>query len=85
MMSETKAEEVAGYVEEQKALAGTASEHVGVVLTTDAGERLRLQRIGGNPFSDPPTRRLVGHRVSLTGYRLGPVFRYVGDAVRELA
>ena len=55
---------------------GTGTEHTGVVLTTPEGERLVLQRIGGHPFSDPETRNLAGHDVSVEGFRLGRVFRY---------
>jgi hypothetical protein len=84
-MSNVRSEKVAGYIETQLVLGGTASEHEGVVLTTDAGERLRLQPIGGNPFSDPDTKRLIGHKVSLTGYRLGRTFRYEPDTIRELS
>lgn len=84
-MSHPKSENVAGVVETRALLEGTGSEHEGVVLTTDSGERLRLQRIGGNPFSDPLTSQLIGHKVSLTGYRLGQVFRYVQDKIREIS
>jgi len=55
----------------------TASEHVAVVLRTDEGEELILQRVGANPFKDPEGEKLVGHRVTVEGYRLGKVFRYV--------
>jgi hypothetical protein len=84
-MSNPKSESVAGFVETRAVLEGTGSEHEGVILRTDSGERLRLQRIGGNPFSDPVTIRLIGHKVSLTGYRLGQVFRYVQDKIREIS
>ena len=84
-MSNPKSESVAGVVETRVVLEGTGSEHEGVILTTDSGESLRLQRIGGNPFSDPVTRQLIGHKVSLKGYRLGKVFRYVQDKVREIS
>jgi hypothetical protein len=84
-MSNPKSETVAGYVETRDVLKGTGSEHQGVVLTTDSGEQLRLQRIGGNPFSDPETMKLIGHKVSLVGYRLGGVFRYVQDTIRQLS
>ena len=84
-MSNPKSESVAGLVETRVVLEGTGSEHEGVILTTDSGERLRLQRIGGNPFSDPVTRQLIGHKVLLKGYRLGQVFRYVQDKVREIS
>jgi hypothetical protein len=84
-MGNAKPEEVVGYVETRSVLEGTGSEHEGVILTTESGERLRLQRIGGNPFSDPVTQRLIGHKVSLTGYRLGRVFRYIPDTIREIS
>lgn len=74
---------IEGFVEEQAVLRGTASEHEGVVLTTDDGEKLRLQRIGGNPFSDPVTKGLVGRKVSLQGYRLGNVFRFINAEAKE--
>ncbi|MGE0461111.1 MAG: hypothetical protein AB7Q16_07055 [Vicinamibacterales bacterium] len=56
---------------------GTGSEHVAIVLRTDDGEELILQRIGANPFKDPEGEKLVGYRVTVEGYRLGKVFRYV--------
>lgn len=84
-MSNPKSERVAGYVEQRDVLKGTGSEHQGIILTTDSGERLRLQRIGGNPFADPVTTQLVGHKVSLIGYRLGSVFRYMQDTIRQLS
>lgn len=76
MAPKRKPELVEGYVESGVVLEGTASQHEGVVLTTDEGEKLRLQRIGGNPFSDEVTKSLVGQRVRLEGYRLGSVFRF---------
>ena len=76
MAQKRKPELVEGYVESDVVLKGTASQHEGVVLTTDQGEKLRLQRIGGNPFSDEVTKSLVGQRVRLEGYRLGSVFRF---------
>lgn len=84
-MSNPKSERVAGYVETGDVLKGTGSEHQGIILTTDLGERLRLQRIGGNPFSDPVTRRLIGHKVSVMGYRLGGVFRYKQETLEQLS
>jgi hypothetical protein len=84
-MGDAKPEKVAGYVDTRPVLEGTGSEHEGVILTTEAGERLRLQRIGGNPFSDPVTKQLIGHKVSLTGYRLGRTFRYISDTIREIS
>jgi hypothetical protein len=69
-------EEIQGLVVAKKVLKGTASEHTGIVLETNAGENLRLQRVGGNPFADDITRRMVGHIVRLTGVRLGDIFRF---------
>ena len=56
---------------------GTAGEHKAVVLHVRGGKRVVLQRRGGNPFNDPKTRRLVGHKVRVTGFRLRTVFRFV--------
>jgi hypothetical protein len=43
-----------------------------------------LQRRGGNPFDDPETSRLVGHRVRVTGVRLrGDVFRFTTAEVLD--
>jgi hypothetical protein len=76
MRKPDKIEELQGRVIAQRVLQGTASEHTGVVIETDAGEHLRLQRAGANPFADPVTRGLVGHIVRVTGIRLGNVFRF---------
>jgi hypothetical protein len=46
MSSKRRLEKVEGRVEARTVLKGTASEHQGIVLTTKAGERLRLQRNG---------------------------------------
>jgi hypothetical protein len=62
---------------EERVRRGTASEHSAVVLETAEGERLILQRIGGNPFRDEPTQRLVGLRLEVEGYRVGRALRYV--------
>lgn len=56
---------------------GTASEHTGVVLETDEGERVVLVRLGGNPFDDQETRQLAGRELEVKGYRIGPELRYV--------
>jgi hypothetical protein len=77
MAAERKLETVAGVAEAAVVRRGTASEHRAIVLETDAGERLILQRIGGNAFQDEPTDRLAGQQVSAQGFRLGDVFRYV--------
>jgi hypothetical protein len=69
-------ERLTGTVARARVRRGTGSEHDAVVLHTDEGERLILQRIGGNPFDDAETRRLTGRRVSVDGFRLGDIFRY---------
>ncbi len=76
-MNRGQPETVEGVVAVQDVLKGTGSAHEGVVLTTDNGEKLRLQRIGGHPFNDAITRQMVGSRVRLEGYRLGQVFRFI--------
>jgi hypothetical protein len=73
---QTDPEQLEGRVIAKTVLRGTASEHTGVVLETPAGEHLRLQRVGGNPFADPVTRGLVGRVVSVKGVRLGDIFRF---------
>ena len=67
---------VTGTVTRQRARTGTASEHLAVVIHTEDGERLILQRIGGNPFQDAQTENLVGRRVRVSGFRLGDILRY---------
>ena len=66
-----------GAVTRQRVRQGTAGAHEAVVLHTDAGEELILQRVSGNPFSDPETNNLVGRRVTVEGYRMNKIFRYV--------
>jgi hypothetical protein len=69
-------ERLRGAVTRQPVRQGTGSAHRAVVLHTDDGEELILQRISGNPFSDPENNKLVGKRVTVEGYRLNNVFRY---------
>jgi hypothetical protein len=66
-----------GVVQLRELRGGTASAHRGVVLCTDGGEALPLVRVGANPFDDPETRALEGHRVCLEGYVVGQDFRFV--------
>ncbi len=77
MPSKEEPEQLQGTVTRSLVRRGTASEHHAVVLCTDAGEELILQRIGGNSFDDPHTTALVGERVAASGYRLGRLFRYL--------
>jgi len=77
MRTSRQLEKIAGSVEVRGVLKGTASAHEGVVLTTADGKRYRLQRVGGNPFRDAATEALSGRSVTLEGYRVGDVFRFV--------
>ena len=81
-MSSEAPERLHGAVTRQRVRQGTAGAHEAVVLHTDGGEELILQRVSGNPFSDPETDNLVGQRVTVEGYRLNKIFRYV-SADRE--
>jgi hypothetical protein len=76
MTTERTLEKIEGTVAAQTVLKGTGSEHHGLVITTRDGEQLRLQRVGGNPFSDPVTESLAGQSVALEGFRVGNVFRF---------
>ena len=81
-MSSEAPERLRGAVTRHRVRQGTAGAHEAVVLHTDGGEELILQRVSGNPFSDPETDNLVGQRVTVEGYRLNKIFRYV-SADRE--
>ena len=70
-------ERLRGAVTRQRVRQGPTGAHEAVVLHTDGGEELILQRVSGNPFSDPETNNLVGRRVTVEGYRLNKIFRYV--------
>ena len=72
----------AGHATLERVRRGTGSEHDGVMLTTDDGERLLLVRLGGNPFADPDTLRLAGKRIEAEGYVVGSELRY--QSAREL-
>lgn len=67
---------VTGEVHRAPVRQGTASAHVALVLTTDDGEELILQKLGTNPFVNPDADLLDGRRVEIEGYRLGRVLRY---------
>ena len=74
---------VRGTVTAERVKRGTGSEHMGVVLRTARGESYLLQRIGGNPFDDPPTRELIGHRVVVAGFPIDGVFRYLSATIED--
>jgi hypothetical protein len=56
---------------------GADSAHNAVLLHTDDGKQLILQRLSGNPFSDPESDKLVGRRMTVDRYRLNNIFRHV--------
>lgn len=70
-------ERLRGEVSEELVRRGTASEHQAVVLHTEDGEGLILQRIGGNPFDDDDARALIGRTIVVEGHRTGRLFRYL--------
>ena len=76
-MGEKEPERLRGAVSNRFVRRGTASQHDAVVLRTEKGEELILQRIGGNPFDDPDTRGLVGRTIVIEGHRAGRIFRYL--------
>ena len=82
MPSTRKLECFRGHAQLETVRRGTASEHLGVVLTTSDGERLNLVRLGGNPFDDSETRAWSGRALEVEGYRVGSDLRYV--TVREV-
>lgn len=76
-MGNRRPEQLSGRVKRQQVRPGTAGEHSGLVLHTDDGEELILQRISANPFQDPETAKLEGRQVTVAGHRLGKTFRYL--------
>lgn len=58
--------ELTGTVIEKEFGTGSKSEHRGIYLQTDEGD-YQLRRVGGNPFSDPELKKLVGEKVRATG------------------
>ncbi|HVF96230.1 MAG TPA: hypothetical protein VM871_02855 [Flavisolibacter sp.] len=57
---------VTGTVIEKKFGTGSKSEHHGIYLQTEKGD-FQLRRVGGNPFSDPELKKLVGKKITATG------------------
>lgn len=75
--AERKEEVLTGLASLEVVRRGTGSEHRAVVLRLADGERFILQRRGGNPFRDARTMRLAGRTVSVRGFRMGDIFRFV--------
>jgi len=55
-----------GKVVQKKFAQGSKSEHDAFYLVTKEGE-YRLRRVGGNPFSDPELKKLLGKNVTASG------------------
>jgi len=60
-----------GNVVRERLSAGSKSEHQAIVLVTEAGERFKLRRRGGNPFQDPTLDPLEGKRIECEGILRG--------------
>ena len=58
--------ELTGTVVEKAFGTGSKSEHKAVFLHTDECD-YQLRRLGGNPFSDPELKKLIGEKVVATG------------------
>ncbi len=58
--------ELTGTVVQKKFGAGSKSEHDAIYLETDKGD-YQLRRLGGNPFSDPELKKLIGKKITATG------------------
>lgn len=58
--------ELTGTVVEKCFGEGSKSEHTAIYLQTDDGD-FQLRRLGGNPFSDPELKKLVGEKVCAVG------------------
>jgi hypothetical protein len=65
---------ITGTVLRAEIAPGSKSEHVGVVLRTDAGDEYVLRRAGGNAFSDEVLEGLVGKTISGSGLVAGRTF-----------
>ena len=63
----TESRTVQGWVGRDTYAAGSKSEHMALLLTTDDGARYLLRRLGGPAYADPELDALEGHRVSVTG------------------
>lgn len=65
--------ELTGTVIQKNFAGGSKSEHNAVYLET-ADATYQLRRLGGNPFSDPELKKLVGQKVIVAGTLMGSVF-----------
>ena len=65
---------ITGVVSRAPVAIGSKSEHIAVVLRTEAGEQHILRRVGGNAFRDQTLETLVGKTITGTGRITGQTF-----------
>lgn len=73
--------ELIGTVVQKVFGAGSKSEHEAIYLETDGGA-YQLRRIGGNPFSDPELKKLIGKKITATGILHQSLF--LANSVKKL-
>jgi len=73
--------ELTGKVIEKKFAPGSKSEHDAIYLETDHGD-FQFRRRGGNPFSDPELKKLVGKKITATGILSGRLF--VANTIKDI-
>jgi hypothetical protein len=60
-----------GKVVRERVASGSKSEHVAICIDL-RDRRLKLRRIGGNPFADAELHQLLGKRICVEGELLNP-------------
>lgn len=73
--------ELTGKVIQKNFAPGSKSEHDAIYIETDHGD-FRLRRRGGNPFSDPELKKLVGKKIIATGMLNDKLF--IANTVRDI-
>ena len=73
--------ELTGKVIQKKFAPGSKSEHDAIYLETDQGD-FQLRRLGGNPFSDPELKKLVGKKIIATGMLNEKLF--IANTVKDI-
>lgn len=73
--------ELTGKVVQKKFGEGSKSEHDAIYLETEEGA-YQLRRLGGNPFSDPELKKLVGKNITATGTLNQSLF--LANSVKEI-
>ena len=73
--------ELTGQVVQRRFALGSKSEHESIYLETDTGA-YQLRRLGGNPFSDPELQKLVGTKLTATGFITQSLF--LANSVKKM-